>query len=122
MTRISFLPRCLADASSCRGGKGEAAGRRTGGRAAWLLGTLAVGVMRLQAADPVFPVHPNATDSPAVIPSGKTLVMPVACDDADGDALTYTVTSSNPHVFARVKTGNPHVKIHVHTDNDGSGS
>jgi peptidyl-prolyl cis-trans isomerase B (cyclophilin B) len=32
------------------------------------------------------------------------------------------VTSSNPHVFARVKTGNPHVKIHVHTNNDGSGS
>jgi cyclophilin family peptidyl-prolyl cis-trans isomerase len=86
-----------------------------------LAGAAALCATSLRAAAPVFPEHPNETDSPFTMPAGKTLVIPIACDDADGDALTYTVTSSSPHVFARLKTGNPHMKIHVHTDNDGSG-
>ena len=78
--------------------------------------------LNARAAAPTFPAHPDATDTPTTFPCGKTLVLPIAADDADGDALTYSVVSSSPHVFARVKTGNPHVKMHVHTDNDGSGS
>jgi|GEM_PF-3123223 len=76
----------------------------------------------LRAAAPEFPAHPNEVDVPRTVPVGKTLVVPLACDDADGDILSYTVVSSNPHVFARVKTGNPQLKVHVHSDNDGSGS
>ncbi len=78
--------------------------------------------LNVRAAAPTFPAHPDATDTPTTFPCGKTLVVPIAADDADGDALTYSVVSSSPHVFARVKTGNPHVKMHVHTDNDGSGN
>ncbi len=84
-------------------------------------GAAALVVAPLHAAAPVFPPHPDHTDSPMTVPAGKTLVIPIACDDADGDALTYTVTSSSPHVFARIKTGNPHLKMQVHTDNDGTG-
>ena len=97
MTRLSYLPRFVA-------------------------GAAVFCAASLRAADPVFPAHPDGTDTPLTVPIGKTLVLPVPCDDADGDVLTYTVTSSNARVFARLKTGNPHVKIHVHTDNDGSGS
>ena len=78
--------------------------------------------LRAQAAAPTFPPHPDATDTPTTFPCGKTLVVPIAADDVDGDALTYSVVSSSPNVIARVKTGNPHVKMHIHTDNDGSGS
>jgi hypothetical protein len=45
---------------------------------ACLLGDTGFGRHALPAASPVFPGTPNATDSPAIIPSGKTLVMPVA--------------------------------------------
>ena len=78
--------------------------------------------LNVRAAAPTFPAHPDATDTPTTFPCGKTLVVPIAADDADGDALTYTVISSSPHIIARVKTGNPHVKMHVHTDNDGTGN
>ncbi len=87
-----------------------------------LIGAISLLVPVLQAASPVFPTHPDGTDSPLNIPCGKTLVVPIACEDADGDALTYTVTSSNSKIFARVKTGNPSMKMHVSTTNDGSGA
>lgn len=88
----------------------------------FVAGVVAMVAAPSHGASPVFPPHPDQTDSPTVLPAGKTLVIPIACDDADGDALTYTVTSSSPHVFARVKTGNPHLKMQVTTANDGSGS
>ncbi len=87
-----------------------------------LAATIGLLAVNARAAAPTFPAHPDATDTPTTFPCGKTLVVPIAADDADGDALTYTVVSSSPHIFARVKTGNPHVKMHVHTDNDGSGN
>ncbi len=47
------------------------------------------------------------------IPVGKTLVLPLLASDADGDVLDFTVTSSNPAILARVRTGCPILKIHV---------
>ncbi len=87
-----------------------------------LAGAISLLGSALHAAAPVFPPHPDGTDSPLSIPCGKTLVVPIACDDADGEALTYTVTSSNAKVFARVRTGSPSLKMHVATTNDGSGA
>lgn len=37
------------------------------------------------------------------VPLGKSLYVPVTASDADNDALTYTVTSSNPQVTAQVR-------------------
>jgi cyclophilin family peptidyl-prolyl cis-trans isomerase len=69
---------------------------------------------------PVF--LPTPTGFPTAIPVGKTLVIPIACDNSDASPVSFTVTSSNPKIFARIRTGNPHLKMHVKTDNDGSGS
>ncbi len=87
-----------------------------------LVGAISLLAPSLHAAAPVFQPHPDGTDSPLSIPCGKTLVVPIACNDADGDALTYTVSSSNSQIFARVKTGSPSLKMHVATTNDGSGA
>src|SRR5262245_61297712 len=40
----------------------------------------------------------------ANIPVTKTLFVPVTGSDADNDALTYTVSSSNPDITAEVRT------------------
>src|SRR5581483_6255732 len=47
------------------------------------------------------------------IPAGKSLIVPVTGSDADGDRITYTVTSSDPNISASVKTGNTFLKISV---------
>lgn len=69
------------------------------------------------AAPPVL-ADPLAAENGAVrvvprIPVGKTLVLPLLASDADGDVLDFTVTSSNPRIMARVRTGCPILKIHV---------
>jgi cyclophilin family peptidyl-prolyl cis-trans isomerase len=56
------------------------------------------------------------------IPCGKTLLFPLTATDVDGDRLTYTVKSSNPKVIARVKTGNPFLKVSVNYPGDGAGT
>ncbi len=48
-----------------------------------------------------------------VIPVGKTLLFPITASDADGDALSYNVTSSNPNILVRAKTGNPALRLTV---------
>src|SRR5436309_2707497 len=40
-----------------------------------------------------------------ITPFGKTVQVPVTASDADGDALTYSVTSSNPQFTATLHTG-----------------
>ena len=47
------------------------------------------------------------------IPVGKTLVLPLLASDADGDVLDFTVSSSNPKIMARVRTGCPILKVHA---------
>jgi cyclophilin family peptidyl-prolyl cis-trans isomerase len=80
-----------------------------------LIGSVGLSSLACVAAPPVFPPRPDATDVVPNIPCGKTLVLPIAVDDPDGDAVSLTVTSSNPRVFARVRSGNYHYKMRVQT-------
>lgn len=69
------------------------------------------------AAAPVMdPLIPPAGEPARVtpkVPVGKTLLFPVTASDADGEALSYKVTSSNPAILARAKTGNPKLVMNV---------
>jgi|GEM_PF-934039 len=47
------------------------------------------------------------------IPSGKTLIVPLASTTSDGGAVTYTITSSDANVTHQLHTGNSFVKISV---------
>jgi len=47
------------------------------------------------------------------VPVGKSLVIPVSTTNPDGTTLEFTVTSSNPLIPARVKTGNPILRLRV---------
>ncbi len=53
---------------------------------------------------------------------GKTLVLPLLASDADGDVLDFAVSSSNPKIMARVRTGCPILKIHVSYAGDPAAS
>ncbi len=55
------------------------------------------------------------------LPVGKGLVMPIAASDVDGDALSYTVTSSNPKIHVRARTAQPHLKLAVRHASSGAG-
>jgi cyclophilin family peptidyl-prolyl cis-trans isomerase len=46
-------------------------------------------------------------------PVGKALMFPITASDADGDVLSYKVTSSNPKIMVRAKTGNPAWRLGV---------
>jgi cyclophilin family peptidyl-prolyl cis-trans isomerase/PKD repeat protein len=63
---------------------------------------------RLLAA-PVLTVVSDITDAPG----GKPLIIPINASDADGDALTYTFTSSNPNIKLTTHTGNPWLQLNV---------
>lgn len=54
------------------------------------------------------------------VPVGKTLMFPITATDADGDMLSYSVTSSNPNVFVRVHTAQPHLKLALTHAGDGT--
>lgn len=72
------------------------------------------------AAAPVVDEPIPAANQPAKvtpsIPVGKTLLFPITASDADGDALEYKVTSSNPNIMVRAKTGNPVLRMTVTHD------
>lgn len=51
--------------------------------------------------------------STQTVPAGKTLMLPVTATDADGDPITYTVSSNNNTVAAVVRTNHPYVKMTV---------
>ncbi|HEX5176069.1 MAG TPA: peptidylprolyl isomerase, partial [Chthoniobacteraceae bacterium] len=62
--------------------------------------------------DPIQPEN-GAPRVAADVPFGKTLVIPIAAADPDGDLLEFRATASNPKVFAQIHTGNPILRIHV---------
>ncbi len=62
---------------------------------------------RLLAAPVIDPIT-NQT-----VPIGKALYVPVTGSDADGDVLTYSVTSSNTQVTAEVKPGSTYLRLTV---------
>ena len=76
----------------------------------------------LRAVSPVLDEPlPAVGEAPRVtpeVPVGKVLLFPITASDADGDALTFKVKSSNPKILVRAKTGNPLLKLEVeHADN-----
>jgi cyclophilin family peptidyl-prolyl cis-trans isomerase len=98
-------------------------------RTAPLAAALAFPGFSQSAAANVAPVLDEPVASPGTvqrvkpeIPCGKTLLFPLTATDVDGDRLTYTVKSSNPKVIARVKTGNPFLKVSVNYPGDGAGT
>lgn len=62
--------------------------------------------------DPV-PAEPLPLRVTPKVPVGKTLLFPITASDADGDILSYKVTSSNPKILVRAKTGNPTLRLSV---------
>jgi len=54
------------------------------------------------------------------VPAGKSLIIPLTASDADGDPVSFTVTSSSGSVLARVKSGQPILEMDVtHTGDSG---
>ncbi len=53
------------------------------------------------------------TAVPALVPVGKTLIYPISAYSDEGQPLDFTVTSDNPKIFARVRTGNPLLEMTV---------
>lgn len=51
---------------------------------------------------------------------GKALVFPLTATDPDGDLLRYRVTSSNPDILVRVRTGHPHLRLTISHAGDGT--
>ncbi len=54
-----------------------------------------------------------------VIPVGKTLLMPFTASEPDGGPLSYAVSSSNPNILVRSKTGNPVLRMVISHAGDG---
>ncbi len=80
---------------------------------------------RLWAASPVIdppiPLEGEPARVEPEIPVGKTLLFPITASDADGEALSYKATSSNPTILVRVKTGNPKLVMNVTHADGGAG-
>lgn len=67
--------------------------------------------------DPPIPPAGQPAKVEPKIPVGKTLLFPITASDADGDAISYRVSSSNPSILVRAKTGNPKLVMNVeHAD------
>jgi len=60
-----------------------------------------------------FPVSSGTIPIALEVPAGKSLVVPVASIDADGDTLLYSASSSNPLIPVQVRMGNPMMKMVV---------
>ncbi len=57
---------------------------------------------------------------PGFVPVGKAVLLPLTAFDTDGDPVSLSVTSSNPKVFARVRTGNPLLRMTVRHEAGGT--
>jgi len=78
--------------------------------------------LHLQAAPVLDEPVPSGVEPARVapnIPVGKTLLFPITASAAAGDALEYKVTSSNPNILVRAKTGNPVLRMTVSHDDGG---
>ncbi len=75
--------------------------------------SLAVSLSAAPVFDPAVPFDPANPSDPYQVPIGKAIVIPLTATDSDGFPLSYTVTSSNPNVLPRVRTGDPHLKLSV---------
>ncbi len=72
--------------------------------------------LSLHGAAPVLEEPVPSAGTPKVVPVvpvGKALLIPLSAYDSDGDSLSFSVTSSNPNIMARVKTGNPLLQMQV---------
>ena len=58
-------------------------------------------------------VDPPSNGVARAIPVGKTLIFPITVSDQDSDPLTFKVTSNNPRIIARVKSGEPTLRLKV---------
>ncbi len=69
-----------------------------------------------------YPVQPYGQAARVLpfVPVGKTVLIPVTAHDADGDPLSYKVTSSSADILVRVKTGNPTLRMEVSHANGGA--
>ncbi len=95
-----------------------------------LAGSILAFAQRASAVgEPVFAARPVVSndaalnpDVPATLLCGKTLVIPLVADDPEGGPLSYSVTTSQPWLVARVRTGHPVMKMRVRSTNDGAGA
>lgn len=75
------------------------------------------------AARPVVSnVEADKPDVPATVHCGKMLVIPVVVNDSDGDPLSYSVSTDQPFLHARIRTGHPVMKMRVKSASDGAGA
>ncbi len=83
-------------------------------------------VASAQAGVPVTEGFPGASDYSGpvtpVIPTAKTLILPITAYDPEGGRLSITATSSNPAIMVRVRTGNPLLQMTIHHDLNSSDS
>src|SRR6185369_12922905 len=91
--------------------------------AAILITALAAAVRGFAAAPEVdYPPQPFG-EAPRVmpwVPVGKTLLIPITARDADGDPLSYKVTSTSADLLVRIKSGNPTLRLQVSHANGGA--
>jgi cyclophilin family peptidyl-prolyl cis-trans isomerase len=71
--------------------------------------------------DPPIPATGEPAKVAPLIPVGKTLLFPITATDPDGDPISYTVSSSNPDIMVRAKTGNPKLIMNVSHADGGAG-
>jgi cyclophilin family peptidyl-prolyl cis-trans isomerase len=74
----------------------------------WFISAVILGSLRSGLATPV--IDPI---SPASVPAGKSLTIPVTASSSNGRPLTYTVTSSTNRITVEVHTNNPFWKMSV---------
>lgn len=65
-------------------------------------------------------IDPVSTAGFQSIPVGKSLVVPVSATASGSAAVNFTVSSSNPKILVRAKSGNPSLKLHVKYAGDGT--
>ena len=68
---------------------------------------------RLMAAPVLDPINGLSAAGELSLPAGKSRIVPLTANDADGDAITYTAASDQAGVKATILTGGPILKLSV---------